>query len=126
MNKFQKEFLEKCIEVKISDETPLFDDVYILPTNRKHDSGYKIMNVVGLDRKENKYYLLDTYCDVVNFGEFESSVKDLNVDILENGIIHYWSNYKKFRSCFRVSSCTFEMIKREKSLWEELTTDDKN
>ena len=29
MNKYQKELLEKCIITKISDELPLFDDIYI-------------------------------------------------------------------------------------------------
>lgn len=35
MNKFQKELLEKCKYVKIDEKTPLLDDIYILPTNKK-------------------------------------------------------------------------------------------
>ena len=117
MNKFQKELLEKCKNVEYDDILPLFDDIYILPTNRKHDSGYKIMYIVGLNREENQYYLLDTYCDVVNFGDFVKNLKELNVDILENGIIHCWSNYQKIKSNFRVSSCTFDF--EGKGRWEE-------
>jgi len=112
MNKFQKEFLEKCKKVRLFDEVPLFDIIYILPTQRKHDSGYKIMYIVGCCNDE--YFLLDTYCDVVNLGEWESKVKGLSIDISENGIIGIWSRYQKFKSVFRVSSCTFEMIDRKK------------
>jgi len=119
MNKFQKEFLERCITVKLLDETPLFDDIYILPTNKKHDSGYKIMYIVGHERTYDKYYLLDTYCDVVNFGDLIKNLKELNVDILQNGIIHFWSNYQQIQSNFRVSSCTFDFVDREKLFWEE-------
>lgn len=113
MNKFQKELLEKCKHTRLSDELPLFDDIYVLPTTRKHDSGYKIMYIVGYVRKTDKYYLLDTYCDVVNFGDLTKRLKELNVDILDNGIIHFWSNYQKIQSNFRVSSCTFDFIDRE-------------
>lgn len=113
MNKFQKELLEKCIIVGISDETPLFDDIYILPTTKKHDSGYKIMYIVGHEVKEDKYYLLDTYCDVVNFGDLLKSLRELNIDILDNGIIHCWSNYQLIQSNFRISNCTFDFVDRK-------------
>ena len=119
MNKFQKQFLEKCINTKIDDELPLFDGIYILPTNRKHDSGYKIMYIIGLDRTHDKYYLLDTYCDVVNFGDFVKNLKELNIDILDNGIIHCWSNYQFIQSNFRVSSCTFDFVDRKNLFWEK-------
>lgn len=119
MNKFQKELIEKCKEVSQFEDTPLFDDIYILPTTRKHDSGYKILYIIGQTRKDNKYYLLGTYCDVVDFGEFNTPIKDLHVDVLNNGIIHYWSNYQQFESIFRVSNCTFKMVKRKKLLWEK-------
>lgn len=118
MNKFQKELLEKCKNVKLFDEVPLLDDIYILPTNRKHDSGYKIMNIVGLSREKDEYYLLDTYCDVVNFGDLTKYLKEINIDIYENGIIHCWNNYQQFESNFRVSSCTFDLVDRKNLIWE--------
>lgn len=113
MNKFQKELLEKCKDTNLFDELPLLDDIYILPTTRNHDSGYKIMYIVGLDRKKDQYYLLDTYCDVVNLGYFAKNIKNINIDILDNGVIHLWNNYQKFESNFRVSSCTFEFVDKE-------------
>lgn len=113
MNKFQKELLEKCKNVEFKEEIPLLDDIYILPTQRKHNSGYKIMYIVGLSRDKDEYYLLDTYCDVVNFGYLKHYIKELNIDILDNGIIHCWNNYQKMENSFRCSSCTFDFIDRE-------------
>ena len=119
MNKFQKELLEKCITTKHDEELPLFDEIYILPTNRKHDSGYKIMYIVGHYVKEDKYYLLDTYCDVVNFGDLVKELKELNIDILDNGIIRCWSNYQLIKSVFRVSNCTFDFIDKKYRDWKK-------
>lgn len=110
MNKYQNELLEKCKHTKLNDKLPLFDDIYILPTTKKHDSGYKIMYIVGLSREEAQYYLLDTYCDVVNLGDLVKQIQEINIDIYENGIIHLWSNREKFKSNFRVSSCTFDLV----------------
>lgn len=115
MNKYQQELLNKCKVVKLLDEdVPLFDCIYILPMNKKHDSGYKIMYIVGYSNETEQYYLLDQYCDVVDYGEFETQVKDLHIDIAENGIIRMWSRYQQIKSVFRVSSCTFEMVPRKK------------
>lgn len=119
MNKYQKNLLDKCEKVKIDDDLPLFDGIYILPTQRKHDSGYKIMYIVAYEGATDKYYLLDTYCDVVNFGDLLKSLKELNIDILDNGIIHCWSNYQLIQSNFRVSSCTFDFVDRENLFFEK-------
>ena len=112
MNKYQKELLDKCKEVKFDEEIPLLDDIYILPTNRRHESGYKIMYIIGFIRATKQYYLLDRICDVVNFGEFQQFMRGINVDIANNGIIHFWSNYEKFKSEYKISCCTFEMVAR--------------
>ena len=113
MTKYQKELLVKCDGVNITQELPLFDDIYILPTEKKHDSGFKIMYVVGKVRENEQYYLLDTYCDVINLGFLIKTIKEVNIDIEHHGIIHLWSNYQLFKSGYRVSSCTFEFVDRE-------------
>ena len=112
MNRAIKELLNKCIKVgSMEDKVPLLDDLYIIPTRKKHDSGYKIMYVVGGVRKPEHYFLLDVGSDVVNFGYFKTTMENINLDIKDNGIIHFWSNKEKFKSGFRVSSCTFELVK---------------
>ena len=113
MNKFQKELLEKCKHIGIDEEVPLLDGIYVLPTTRKHDSGYKIMYIVGY--ADNEYYLLDQICDVVDFENlfvYEKTIKDLHLDIHDNGVINLWSNHQQMKSMFRVSSCTFDFVDR--------------
>lgn len=115
MNKKQNEFLEKCERVGICDKVPPLDEIFILPTNKRHDSGYKIMNIVGYEYKTKKYYLLDTWCDVVNLGGYFSKedISNINIDIAENGIIRLWNDKQRFISWSRVSSCGFLFVSKE-------------
>lgn len=117
MNKFQKELLSKCEKVDIFDEIPLLDGLYVIPTNKKHDSGYKIMYIIGVVGK--KYYLLDTYCDVIRIESRDVKINDINIDVIDNGIIHYWSNFQKIQSIYRLDSCVFYVVDRIKPIWEE-------
>ncbi len=116
MNKEKLELLEKCIKIKSDQEIPILGGIYIIPTKYKHDSGYKIMHIIGhtRDYEECKFYLLDTCCDVIDFGQFvnENIIRDLHLDIKPSGIIHIWSNRQDMRNIFRCSNCSFEMLDR--------------
>lgn len=121
MNKEQKELLKKCKILSYDEDLPLFDGIYILPTNKIHDSGYKIMYIVGEvhNIKNEKYdstdyYLIDEYSDVVNLGYLTKNVKEVNIDVKHQGIIHLWNNLQKFQNWFKSSSCTFEFVDRDK------------
>lgn len=121
MNKEKQELLDKCIKLKsVLEEPPILGGIYIIPTKYKHESGYKIMYIVGHTpfrrNEETQYYLLDTCCDVVDFDGFikNTPIHDLHLDITPSGIIHIWSNYQNMKSGFRVSSCTFEMVDKTK------------
>lgn len=124
MNKKQKELLEKCIEVEWGKEVPLFKGVYIIQQRKLHDSGYRMMYVIGhteynKDKNGYEYYLIGTYSDVVDFQppfrkmlEGVNETCDLHLDIDDGGVIHIWTNSnKKFRCyCPYVSSCTLEVV----------------
>lgn len=120
MNKEKQELLDKCKKTSISGDVPILGGIYIIPTKFKHDSGYKIMYIVGHTpfrrKEETEYYLLDTCCDVVDFDNFLNSmlINDLHLDMTTGGIIHIWSNRQNMKSIFRVSSCSFEMVNKEK------------
>lgn len=112
MNK--KELFENVIDVKLMnlEKVPELDGVYIVPQRKLHDSGYKMMNVVG--HTENfDYYLLGTCSDVVDFESFFTNVPiaDLHMDINKNGIIHIWSKSNKFKCTHMFSNCVFESVK---------------
>ena len=124
MNKSSKELLDKCIKLKIYDKFPLFKGIYIIQQRKLHDSGYRMMYVIGhteydKDKKSCDYYLIGTYSDVVDFQPiFDKYLKnnydmcDIHLDIDTNGLIHIWTNSEKhFRiECPFVSSCTLEII----------------
>lgn len=114
MNRNQKKLLKKCKFASILDELPIFDMIYVLPTNIKHFSGYKIMYIIGWSKKENEYYLFDRICDVLEFENFKGNIKDLHLDIKEKGIIRYWSDNQRFKVFSRVSCCSFEMVRKYK------------
>ena len=113
MNKAQKEMIDSCVKVEYDYENvPLLDTIYIMPTTKKHDSGYKIMYVAGYSKETDTCYLLDTICDVIDIGNFlyGNKIKSIHIDIKESGIIQLWSRNQQFKTIFRLSSCTFEVI----------------
>lgn len=121
MNKEKQELLDKCIEWTHDMCETLLGGIYIIPTRRKHDSGYKLMYIVGHTPyepdKETQFYLLDTYCDVVDFGDYvfmkaKVPVNDLHLDISPGGVIHIWSNAQNMKVGYTGSSCTFSMVER--------------
>lgn len=120
----QKELLSLAKEPK--DESQLYDSIFIIPRRQLHDSGFKMMYVIGAVSDSNKdesekYHLLQTFSDVVDFGrifgEGKMGFDDLHLDINPNGIIHIWTNsfgskkIVKFK-CYRVnaSSCILEPV----------------
>lgn len=112
MNKKQQELLDKCVRVNVRDDIPLLDGILIIQQRRLHDSGYRMMYVIGQIFEDDKYYLLSTYSDVIDIGNMFSNPAhyDVHLDINSNGIIRIWSNGKKFKSTFRVSSCCFDVF----------------
>ena len=116
MNKNQIRLLEQCEKISWQDEAPSLDEIYIIPTKAKHESGYKIMKVVGYCDETEKCYLLDQCCDVINFGMFRSIIHNINVDIEEDGIIKVWSYHHRFKSTSRLSNCSFEVESKDVKL----------
>lgn len=124
-NKKAQELLDKAIKLKRGDKIPLFEGIYIIQERRLHDSGYRLMNVIGhteydKELKDCKYYLISCCSDVVDFQPiFDKYLKrnydmcDLHLDINRNGLIHIWTNSdKRLRvECgLNLSSCGFEIV----------------
>lgn len=124
LNKSQNELLDKCIEVGYDDKIPLFKGMFIIPQRKLHDSGYKMMYVIGHTdydsrKKDFTYYLIGTYSDVLDFTPiFDNYINnnyemcDIHMDINRDNIIHIWTNSKKYFRCQypHVSSCSFEIV----------------
>lgn len=112
MYKKQKELLENIITLKHEEiEGMEFPMIYILPTNKNHDSGYKIMYIVGV--KDDKNYLIGTYSDVVDIGWNSNVPEDIHIDCVANGIIRIWSNNYNLKLMVSCSNCIFEYERKK-------------
>lgn len=124
-NKQAQELLNKAVKLKYGDEIPLFKGIYIIQERKLHDSGYRLMNVIGhteydKELKDYKYYLISCCSDVIDFEPiFDKLLSrnydmcDLHLDINKNGLIHIWTNSDKKLSCrygLHLSSCSLEII----------------
>lgn len=124
MNKASKELLDKAIDLGYTKELPLFTGIYIIQQRKLHDSGFRMMYVLGhteydKEIKDFHYYLVGTYSDVVDFTPIFNKLLnrnydmcDLHLDINKNGLIHIWTNSNKKLQCVCpfVSSCGFEIV----------------
>lgn len=93
----KKELLEIEHEKFLAD-IPLLDCIYVIPTRRKHESGYKCMEVIGWNR-DGYIKKLATYSDVFQIGEIFSNRHDyfhISMDIPECGVLRFFSHSFKF------------------------------
>lgn len=125
--KAKQELLEKAIKLNYDSEIPLLKGIFIIQERTLHDSGYRLMNIIGhteydIEIKDFKYYLISCCSDVVDFGPlFERYIKgnysmgDIHLDIDRNGIIHIWTKSNKWLKCWgtNISSCSFEFVDLE-------------
>lgn len=104
----KKELL--AIPMRESWDTPVegVDGAYLIPTSKKHESGYSCMRLVAYwndeQAKERRYIGCGYYCDILE-------LKGLNFRIdasLPNRIVHIF-NFKKFSITHEISSlCLLE------------------
>lgn len=85
-----------------------FTYLYVKRTNRIHDSGYKIMEVYGYDKKyKDSVFLLSEICDVIDFKLPQDEIKHamVSIDIFENNIVRYFIKGKDLK--FKLYSFPF-------------------
>jgi hypothetical protein len=124
-NKQAQELLNKAVKLKQGEKIPLFKGIYIIQERKLHNSGYRLMNIIGhteYDKELNdyKYYLISCCSDVIDFEpifnkllEKNYDMCDLHLDINKNGLIHIWTNSDKKISCkygLNLSACGLEII----------------
>lgn len=99
----KKELLAIPMREKWNTPVEGVDGVYLIPTSKKHDSGYSCMRLVAYwndeQAEERRYIGCGYYCDVLE-------IKGLNFKIdasLPNRIVHIF-NFKKFSITEEISS----------------------
>ena len=106
--------LEQLEHRQWSENTPLLDEIHLIVDRKKHDSGFRLLNVYGIAYNEDhsqKVYCkrLTNSSDVI---DFKYEIKDLealnknwgfppfSIDCLECNVIRYFARQGKYK--FRV------------------------
>lgn len=112
----KKELLEVEHE-EIFVDIPLLDEIYIIPTRRKHDSGYRCMEVIGVNKDGYKKKLA-TYSDVFDIAQVFSTRHNffhLSMDIPECGVIRFFNCNFQFKVIhYGISTFSVDLIQRGK------------
>ena len=118
------------LPVRKWDEKSLYDTLYLVPTNKKHDSGYGILAVIGANYTDKKNTLLAeiaAYCDDLGwsfpidhpYGRHEPYAMTGNILRLDveypSRIIRAWASCEnyfkgKFLVGYSLSSTQVELI----------------
>lgn len=99
---------------KFGNNIPLLDYIYVIPTRRTHDSGYKCMEIIGENSNGYKKKLA-TFSDVIDLDNvFNKREWVLSMDIPECGVLRFFSHIGKFKvNHYGISTFSFEIIDRD-------------
>ena len=93
---------------------PLLDNLYVVVSNRKHVSGYKMYKIYGVvyERSGNTYQKCLSECsDIINFN-LPHGFMHLNVDSIETNMFRFFlSDEYKFVVKGRLSSFIVDIVK---------------
>ena len=117
----KKSELKKLENISYDEEIPLLDELYVIVTNRKHESGYKTYKVYGVahgDKKEITYAkCLSEISDVINIiptfvkecGSYYLSL--LSIDSMETNMFRIFVRHSKIKVKATLSDFEFEIVK---------------
>lgn len=73
------------------DEKSTYNDIYIVPTRKKHDSGWMVMAIVGV--KDDGSFEQAAWCDDIcwNIASMRKEYTMRNDCTYPGGIIHFWN-----------------------------------
>lgn len=90
MNKILKHF--KDITIKDLESIPkrendigVYEQLIIIPTDKRHDSGWGIIKLIGVDKEFNAEVITETTCDMLIFAVKHSSIQHIEsfkIDLL--------------------------------------------
>ena len=103
------------------EEIPLLDELYVVVSNKKHESGYKTYKVYGVahgDKREITYAkCLSEISDVINIiptfvNECVSyNMPLLSIDSLETNMFRIFVRKSKIKVNYTLSDFEFEIVK---------------
>ena len=117
----KKSELEKLEQITYGEEIPLLDELYVVVSRRKHDSGYKTYKVYGVahgDKRKITYAkCLSEISDVINIiptfvnecGSYYLPL--LSIDSIETNMFRIFVRHSKIKVKETLSDFEFEIVK---------------
>ena len=90
-----------------------YEWIIVVPTRRKHDSGWRLMALIGGQKVWDHYEPVELigYCDDINWKFPNNTNHDiLHSDMTLSNCLRFWSDHHKFRVGICTSSTTIEII----------------
>ncbi len=109
------------------DEEKLYDRIWLIPSNKKHDSGYMMIAVIGVNVDHKKDTLeyeivaypddLSTYFPTVKYGDKEQyEFAQVRMDCFyPQGILQYHCRNYKFKVSPALSSVDIKVVKKDEN-----------
>lgn len=95
------------------DEVKSYNSLIVISSGKKHDSGWALMYVIGLDSSK-KPIEIAALCDDINWVLPEIDMFQFRNDMFyPSGAIHFWGNGFVFKVGASLSSTRIEMLKKE-------------
>ena len=126
------EELQKFEPYNWKEEIPLLDELYVVPCNKRHDSGYRFIKIYGVKYNKNREIeyakLLADFSDVLHVNVALSTFPEkyielfkekiamrlYRVDFLEKNVARYFANsFTQFRVKGTLSDFDFEVVYKE-------------
>lgn len=115
----QKDFLS--LPTKPFTDVKIYESIIIVPTKYKHESGWKLMAIIGCgidDDKHNIPYEIAGYCDDINWimpniiynHLYPDRSKKLRTDMTISNCIRIWSDDYHFEIGMCTSSTDIKII----------------
>lgn len=94
------------------DAESIYDSILIIPSGKKHDSGWALMYIIGVISGEP--FEIAAACDDINWQlPAEQQVSGLRTDMIyPSGVIHFWSNHYRFKVGHSLSSTDIHLISK--------------
>ena len=85
--------LEKLESIRFDEEVPLLTEIYVVVDRKKHDSGYRILNIYGCNQDHTFAKKLSGCSDVIHFNFDVNTINyrvPFSVDSVECNVIRYF------------------------------------
>ena len=116
----KKKDLERLELITYNEQIPLLDELYVVVSNRKHDSGYKMYKIYGIadsDGKTTYAKCLSVCSDVIHivptflieWSNYYAPV--LSIDSIETNLFHIFVRNAKIKVKYNLSDFEFEIVK---------------